>query len=429
MNTHCRKRLFLRIIEPKIGIPIVVVLAAISATLVYRESRLNGLPDIGEPFDANRFGTVDIPIEDNAFVDYNRASPTETPDGVDEVIKLGWPTATPAIRKWLDDNQVALQLMNVGSKKSSALIAQPRDQSYLTMIDVGKHRAMSWLVRLQAAKCSESGDVATALDWYLVALRHSRHIGMNAGVINRTVGASLHAVVCPDVLRWSTDPRVNSELLQRAFDQVQSAYELTQPRAVTLRCEYFGTLNEINDEELFTALNDFHSPDSSRWLSLFLENEPEVTQRLIKLTFANWLAQIDLPKSLQSRRRAGNLRLFDKRPGTSVPSVVDSADIESRYRQSPIADEWLGGEPRHDITVDREQCHQTQLVVALAAQLYFRENGRYPSERLEFAGIVEDWPLDQFAGSGALMNYRLDAGRERPSCGVWGRMGSTTAEM
>ena len=79
MNTHCRKRLFLKIIEPKIGIPIVVVLAAINATLVYRESHLNGLPDIGEPFDANRFGTVDISIEDNAFVDYNRASPTEHP--------------------------------------------------------------------------------------------------------------------------------------------------------------------------------------------------------------------------------------------------------------------------------------------------------------------------------------------------------------
>ena len=136
-------RVILFVGRPKIGIPLFLAVVILFGPFVYRQSRLAGLPDIGDPFDIEKFGTVEITDEENAFVEYNRASLPYAPGGVDEVIEQGWSTATPAIRKWLDDNRDALELLKTGSKKPKALIGQPKDQSYLTMIGVRKHRALS----------------------------------------------------------------------------------------------------------------------------------------------------------------------------------------------------------------------------------------------------------------------------------------------
>ena len=105
--------------QPEIGILLVFGLTLLSAPFIYRSSRLAGLPDIGEPFDIEKFGTVEIADDANAFVEYNRASPTDDPVGVDEVIEQGWSAATPAIPKWLDENRDALELLKMGSKKPS----------------------------------------------------------------------------------------------------------------------------------------------------------------------------------------------------------------------------------------------------------------------------------------------------------------------
>lgn len=95
METPRRKHLLVKLLQPKVGVPLIIGLSILSAILAYRNSRLNGLPDIGTPFDVEKSGTIEITDDENAFVEYNQATPTKDPSDVDDVIRQGWSTATP----------------------------------------------------------------------------------------------------------------------------------------------------------------------------------------------------------------------------------------------------------------------------------------------------------------------------------------------
>ncbi|MCH7688306.1 MAG: hypothetical protein IH899_16765, partial [Planctomycetes bacterium] len=67
-------RWLLFLLSPKVAIPLMILLALLTAPFMYRMHRINMLPDIGDPFDVEAFGTVEITDEENAFVEYRAAS-------------------------------------------------------------------------------------------------------------------------------------------------------------------------------------------------------------------------------------------------------------------------------------------------------------------------------------------------------------------
>ena len=115
---------------------------------------------------------------------------------------------------------------------------------------------------------------------------------MYDGWINRSVEVACHASASERVVEWSVDPRIDSPLLGQALDNVIFDYQLTQPPSTTLRNQYFHTMNWINEIEVLEYIADIDVPDPVVRCVLFLKNEPEVGQRVIKLTYANWLSQM-----------------------------------------------------------------------------------------------------------------------------------------
>jgi hypothetical protein len=409
METFRWQRLLTALYRWKIAILVVFCLTLLSAPFIYRSTRLIGLPDIGEPFDVEMYGTIKITDAENAFIEYDQAAPSDDPADVEDAIRQGWSSATPTIRKWLDDNRGALELMKAGSKKPKALIGQPKDQSYRTMIAIRKNRALSQLARLEAARLQDEGDVAGSWEWYRVAFRHSRHVGMYGATINRSTGMYFHHVTSERIVGWSVDPRIDSPLLRRALENVIFDYQLTQPYSTTLRSQYFDTMNWINYLEQKEEIADIDPHDPVAPWVLFLKNEPEVGKRVIKLTYANWLSQIDLPRHRQSRVRPGDLCLFEPVAGTPLPSEPAPAEIQHIFSNSPVSAYGVGKGPPLRAFITHERTRQSQLVVALAAQLYFRDKERFPRVTAEFLdGYLSEWPIDPQSDDGKPMHYRFD---------------------
>ena len=147
LNPH--KPLFIRLLQWKFVIPFMIVLTLVTGPLVYRSYLLNGIPDIGDPFDVEAFGTVNLPDTENARVEYEAAMalivPLPTGSGVDtelnRALDNGWDYASPAIRKWLDDNRPAMKQWKRGTAKTDFLYVQPKDLNIATLLPLTSLRA------------------------------------------------------------------------------------------------------------------------------------------------------------------------------------------------------------------------------------------------------------------------------------------------
>src|SRR6516165_3192160 len=95
---------------------IVVVAACVAVTAtafaVWWLNSLNGLPDIGDPFDVAVFRAFRIPDDQNAFTFVWRANEKLTPrrdwDGrgpFPEDPKFSWSIANPKLREWAGENR------------------------------------------------------------------------------------------------------------------------------------------------------------------------------------------------------------------------------------------------------------------------------------------------------------------------------------
>ena len=100
MSTSRWKRGLLILLNPKVGIPLAIALLVLSGPFVYRSHQLSGLPDPGDPFDVEAFGTVEISDDENAYVEYRAAAalivPLKTSDNtaLDKALEGGWAVAS-----------------------------------------------------------------------------------------------------------------------------------------------------------------------------------------------------------------------------------------------------------------------------------------------------------------------------------------------
>jgi hypothetical protein len=145
-------------------------------------------------------------------------------------------------------------------------------------------------------------------------------------------------------------------------------------------------------------------------LTLYLENEPEVGRRIVKLVYANWLSEADLPRHQQSPLYPGDLGLFEPKAGGKLPVGVAPSDIEEFYSKSFVAKVGVRGGPPFGSNIIREETRQSQLVATLATQLFFREHARLPNSSTELLGkYLKKWPDDPYRSDKAPMGFRHDA--------------------
>jgi hypothetical protein len=131
-------------LQPKVGLPLALLLCLAGSPFVYRAMRLAGLPDCGPPFDVEAFGTQDVPDAENAFVEYRAAEklyqrmPSSKADdeSFDKAMEEGWSEANANIRKWVADNRASMEIRRRGTEKPDAIYLQPKDGTYETLLPV-----------------------------------------------------------------------------------------------------------------------------------------------------------------------------------------------------------------------------------------------------------------------------------------------------
>jgi hypothetical protein len=177
--------------------------------------------------------------------------------------------------------------------------------------------------------------------------------------------------------------------LRRALDDVREINARTEPVSEMLRREYLALMREMADAESFRTwflanevqyrrldLADWTNHLPGRWpVAWWLQNEPERTRRLARLTFANWLAHCDDPQDSRPSKVACKPpfpRLFDTPAPGGGPAP---AELAARLADSPLACFILNDSGPADDLYDRDRAVRATVVLTLARELYARENG------------------------------------------------------
>ena len=323
---------------------VVVVLAACvavaaTALAIWWLNSLNGLPDIGDPFDVAAFRAFRVPDDQNAFTFLGRAQETLTPSP--SSVAPSWSEADAKARAWVEANRQAIALFQQGAEQADA--ANPAGDSVVN----GQRLAL--LVLLEGDRRQERGDTAGAWECFRAVLRMATHTNRRGSLLQRQdLDAYWNGLLQKRLETWSADPRTTIPQLRNALDEVllneprpewdsfaiKAAYlemmrALEQPVAPVIENKVGWESDlRLGDMQLSADLID-HLDAARR----FVLREPERSRRVLQLLYANWLAHVEThePRPRLPAVRASFPLVVSSNPTSSATTTVPV------YRVSPLA--------------------------------------------------------------------------------------------
>jgi hypothetical protein len=343
------------------------VVLTVGATFVWRAASLRNLPEV-EPFDVEALKTVRVADDENAYVLYREAArrykepETEdaepsTPAGFD------WSTAAPDTHRWVEANREALEAWLRGTERPQALNVPPREIKFDTPLwPTVELRALAKIALLEGSRREQAGDLEGAWTMYRAALRCSRHVVQHGSLVQRLLGVAILQLTRPRIQHWVERPRLTAPLLRRARQDVDVCRAMTPPPSVALQLEYLWLDASLDDPAPWKSQGVWASEDPLQWsnhLPLFprvrryLRRESERNHRVLRLVFANLLAQCDRPTLARPRLRYPSYVIYDTDAATP-PAVralgpeglrrwVEDSDVGPLLRA--LDPYWTGREP------------------------------------------------------------------------------------
>jgi hypothetical protein len=397
---------------------------AVAATAfgIWWSTSLNGLPDIGDPFDVAAFRAFRIPDDKNAFVFLRRAHEMLTPIRWGEGTrpddrKFYWSIADPKSREWAAENREALELFLRAADQPDA--SHPAGEP-TTRMDVG---GLDYVVFFEGSRRQESGDTAGAWDCYRALLRMITHSRRRGSTDQRYTARSASFGLQRRLTDWATDPRTTPAQLHTALDEVLKNEPNLDWDISAIKYGYLEVMREIErpiplsdlqriEGEWTFGLGDMAlSQTMIEYLEAarrFLLREPERSRRVLRLLCAQHLAHLET-RDLAPRKPAVWARLsylISTNPVSKgkvrVPLYPVSPEAPAGARALPpraVADwlvatlnarVWLAEGIRSDTwpwPPDRAGASRfgadrnayRELVIMLATELYRRERGSLPS--------------------------------------------------
>jgi hypothetical protein len=379
----------------RVALVLAICLAvAASAFAIWWSTSLNGLPDIGDPFDVAAFRALRVPDDQNAFAFLRRAHEKLTPirgwDGkrpYPEDQKFSWSIATPKLREWAAENREALELFLLAADQPDAWHPAGKPT---TRMEVG---GFDYVVFLEGSRRQESGDTAGAWDCYRALLRMITHSRRRGSTIQRYSARAASIGLQRRLTDWATDPRTTTPQLQTALDEVLKNEPNPDWGISAIKSGYLEIMREIErpiprsdllvmEGEWTFRLGDMAlSPTMIEYLEAarrFLLREPERSRRVLRLLFAQHLAHLET-REFSPRKPAVWARL----PYLDQSIPVTKGKI--RVPLYPVSPEAPAG--ARALT---PQAVAGWLVATLNARLWLAEGGR---------SDTWPWPPDR-AGAG-----------------------------
>jgi hypothetical protein len=420
-----RKRLR-QLLRVTVVLAICLAVAA-SALAIWWLTSLNGLPDIGDPFDVKAIHGLAIPDDKNALVFLRRAQEKlvllpELPPSIRAAAPtVAWSRADPKLREWVEANRPALELFQQGADRPDG-IWQPSGQLFwqnYPMINTG---SVMWVALLEGGRRGESGDMAGAWDCYRAVLRVMTHVRRRGSVSWVSQTNRLHTALRQRLATWAADPKTTIPQLRRALDEVIVNQPKSEWDAFSLKLEYLELIrgaeqssSQIDEElaaELSSLVGGFEVPiDTAESLyagQRLLKHEPERSKRVLRLLFANWLAHVEFRELRQKRpavramfsigTNAVSIPLYPVGPVAPTGAVAISPhEIASWLVSTKDAKKVLYAcEWPYVFNVERREYRE--LIISLAQELYHRERGvSPPSEEALVGTYLMSLPDDGWA--------------------------------
>ena len=406
---------------------VVVVLAAcvaVAATAfaIWWLNSLNGLPDIGDPFDVAAFRAFRLPDEQNAFTYLRRASEKLTPivgmvggNGADPgELKFSWSIANPTLREWAGENREAFELFQQGAEQADAAnpAGDPTDHRSF-------HGGLIMLALLEASRRQESGDTAGAWVCHRAVLRTITHLRRRGSTLQRQDAREASRPLQRRLTDWATGPRTTISQLRTALEVVLENEPKPEWDLFAVKYGYLelmdalerpiplSALQEIEGEWTFRLGDMSLSPEMVGQLEAarrFLLREPERSRRVLRLLCANYLAHVET-RGRQPQKPAvlavftfltstnpitkGKFHIPVYPVGPEAPAGARAlppqgvagwlvATLDARLQLLRGYDEWLPPvRPRDGRTVADRRAYR-DLVIMLATEIYRRERGAPP---------------------------------------------------
>jgi hypothetical protein len=440
-KTPAEKRRPLRVVLWLGGAALVsaLVLAVIGVLL----SRRDDVPDVGEPFDVEKFESFSLPNEKNAISQYLLAQralvrfdslmPVARIRPADESARAAalnsWNDANPDARAWLKANRKALELWKIGAARDESIeVPYESLNTYSELPASTDARIFVQLALLEASRLIQERRAADAWSWYRASLRASRHHGMHAVGIGRQVGASLYQLARDPILNWSARPEIAGADLRQALADAVGIDAMTAALSENFKVQYLAERTAV--PEVLANLVEKHP-----WAAIEtrFSGRPECMRRALKLFFANWIAYADQPRHERVPSSDKSIGLFEPGPGGDggpdlpPPEVLKSLNgmsltgLEAHASMSsvPPIDFALPGMRSLFDVVDQEQVNRAAVIVGLGLELYYREHGHFPQTLSELTkvGTLKSIPLDPF-GQGEPIHYRVE-GNPADRAVVW----------
>lgn len=391
---------------------------------IWRVTSLNGLPDIGEPFDVAAFRAHRVPDEHNAFTFLQRADEalTASPSSPE----VFWSQADPKLRGWVEANRQALDLFLQGAEQTDAALPEE------PMVDGCR---LMGLVLLEASKRQERGDTAGAWDYHRAVLRMRSHMRRRGSLRQRYDVNGGNAWLQQSLNAWASDPRTTISQLRAALEEVLKNEPQPDWDSFALKSGYLEmmralerpiptrTQEELGGESSFRIGDMALSANmvaSLEAMSRFALREPERSRRVLRLLCANYLAHIETaePRTRKPAAWAVFSVLTSTNPirtGTiSLPLYAAGPDAPAGARALAARElaSWLVA--THDARLrvlwsnssdwpwppDRlvQRRAHGALVIMLATELYRRERGALPTSDEALIGTYLETLPDNESG-------------------------------
>jgi hypothetical protein len=388
-----------------VALAIVLALTA-GGVAIWWKTSLNGLPDIGDPFDVSDFRALKMPDDQNAFTYYHRAQEklSRFPDLPQAVVAqvpfVAWSKADPKLREWVGANGEALRLFLMGAEQNDGIFGPgaARDAGRDSM----NRAQLGWLALVEGGRRAESGDMAGAWTHYRAVLRMASLVSRRMSVFDRFYTNTKLDGLISRLESWAADTRTTIPQLQLALDELTQKHASFDRDSFSLKREYVEIMQSVDDPDgefehgeyndlLYRFFDMQLPPDAASKVYAarrFLWREPERSRRVLRLVFANWLAQSELP--IEQRPKPA-VRVLDQASFDKVYlplyAVGPQAPAGARARSPQDIGKWLVsthdarsalGQPLRTHVLLGERRTYRNIVILLASELYRRDHGDHP---------------------------------------------------
>jgi hypothetical protein len=422
-----------------------VIGLAIAATglAIWWLNSLKGLPDIGDPFDVAAFRALSIPDDQNAFALLRRAQQMLT------LPPLNVGMRDPRLREWVKASRPAVELFLKAAECPDAMseppdappnfiggltiLPTPTGSTYEYPIQRESPGTLIGLTILEGERRSACGDPAGAWDCYRAVLRMMVHVQRRGRFAERHRANLVHrsSELRHAIETWAANPRTTIPQLRRALDVMVECRPRIDWNAYPLKREYLDLMRFLDgpvdpdlkqiEHELTYRMGEYELPIE---LSVRLHHakrrlwrEPERSRRVVRLLFANWLAQAEpggqTPRQPAVRARfpaAGHTTAILLYPvGPEAPAGARALAPQEVARwlvttnDARLALSYGSHFSPFSLRQSERRAHR-DLLVLLASELFRRERGAPPPNDEALVGTyLESLPDD---GSSDLADER-----------------------